>query len=437
MQKQTAIDSSLNVFWPANLKVIEERWPSLSDKLYAASVDAPDYEIIDQGAQTLVIDGIQLTSSFDRHREAALQATLIPKDSSRAWVYGMALGDLPRQLLKRPRLEQLTVVILNPALALLSFANFDHLDWLSDPRVVLSVAGTGTKPQRPFAAAPGSLLLTAEHASSLRDRLFLELASPFIHRKHQATPRFNCRLETNSKRVAKDGDVAELFDGQKNKTVVVAAAGPTLSDHYHWLKENDLPLVAVDATLKPLLTAGIVPDWVVTIDGHDEIYSRFFHGIDASLLTGVPLVYFPAVATEILDKWPGPRLASYPDTAPYQDMARRFPKAKLFSSGSVLHPAIDLAVRMGANQIILTGADFCFPGGQSHVAGSGALPLSAGSGRHWVMDGFGNRVPTTPGLRGFLRDLEDYLAGHEQILFLSTDRRGAAIERVSYLEDLP
>ncbi|MEZ4483729.1 MAG: 6-hydroxymethylpterin diphosphokinase MptE-like protein [Syntrophotaleaceae bacterium] len=341
-------------------------------------------------------------------------------------------------LLKRSTLQDLTVTILNPAVAWLSFGYFDHSDWLADPRVTLGLGDSEQALHRPFAAAPACLLLAGEQASGLRDRVFLELATPYIRKRHQLTPQLKERLEQNSHYVTKDRDVAELFGSQNGQTMVVAAAGPTLSDHYDWLAAPGRPpLVAVDATLKPLLQAGISPDFVVSIDAYQDLYRLFYKDVISLLPNHIPLIYFPTVASEVLAKWPGPRFAAYPTTITYRQMYDQLPKAKLFSSGSVLHPAVDLALQMGAQKVILAGADLSYPNGRSHVFGCGTHVPSAGTGRHWVLNGHGEKVSTTPNMRGYLRDLEDYLGRWPEKTFINASKKGAAIRHTSYLEELP
>ena len=66
---------------------------------------------------TLRINGIRLTSAYDRSREGERQTRLIPLQSPLAWVYGIGLGDLPKFLLSRAELAQLNIVILIPSVA--------------------------------------------------------------------------------------------------------------------------------------------------------------------------------------------------------------------------------------------------------------------------------------------------------------------------------
>jgi hypothetical protein len=424
-------------FMAANFIILSRRWPHLAQKIEKAADTLPPFSLVEKGVQTLLVDGIHLTSAYDRNKEAQLQADQIPLQSPQAWVYGMALGDVPRILLSRKDLNDLTVVIMNCAVAALSLFFFDHSDWLDDPRINLVTASPTDCLHKPFTTAPGCLQLAEDQAGRLRDLVCLDLATRFIRKRHQAdNPHLQKRLSDNSGYVTQDPSIDGLVASYRNNTVVVAGAGPSLSDHYYWMKDHKPgPIIAVDAALKPLMKAGIVPDIVVTIDGHANVYDLFFADVDLTLLKQSALVYFPAVQTETLMQWPGRRFVAYSSAPLYTDLAARQPRQHLFSSGSVIHPAVDLATRLDAKNIILTGADFSFPGGQSHV--SGCTQARPKQGNRWVLNGSGERVPTIPNMCAYLRDLETFLASKSEIIFFNASPRGADIIHTTLLTELP
>lgn len=412
----------------AALAVIAERWPDVARAIASAPEPAQLIARTDTPAFTLWIDGIHLSSVVDPEAEAMMQAEQIPESAPEVHLYGIGSGALARTLLTRPALRQLHATIMNPGVLRCCLAHFDF-DWLRDPRVMLALPANQDRVQWPFAASPACLRLADESAARLRDQVQLELNTPYIRANFRERARELARqVQANHAHLAVDGDVARLFGSQPGSTVLVAAAGPTLADHYDWLREHrDLPLIAVDAALRPLLDAGITPTVVVCIDGSRDGILPYFDG-NLGALTEVPLVYFPAVHPDVLERWPGPRLAAYSDHELYHEAMKRWPKGTLFASGTVTHAAVDLAVRMGARDVHLLGTDFCFARGRTHVDGSAQAadaPQTAGS--PWVLNRRGERVATLGNLRAYLRDLEGYIACHPEVRFHVHGEGGAAI----------
>jgi len=398
--------------------LLRSRFPELARWIEAAP-EPGRVEWLPGPRRALAIDGVQLASRYDPRAEAELQARLVPPGARRATLYGFAQGEIVRVLLARRELEHLRVVPLDPSVARAVFARCDPADWLGDPRVELVSPVECRELAPPFAASPADLCLAGDEAARLRDLVVLELATPFLRRQRGTSAAdVASHGEENERRFRHDGGISELGGTRPGATLCVAAAGPTLARHYEELRARRRELIAVDAALKPLLAAGVAPEFVVTQDGHEEGMRRLFD-VPAAGLEACTLVYFPATPPEVLARWPGMRRAVRAD--PGQEPA-------LFGSGSVVHPAVDLAVRLGARRIELFGADFATPGGQSHVAGSGwQFRYEQGGWTRWVLDGHGRRVPSLPNLIGYLRDLERYIARHPEVAWINRSRDGATI----------
>lgn len=427
-----------NQILQSNLSLVRQRWPEVLQSLEQAESPRSVVLFDETPEKSLQIDGILLASAYDRYREASIQAALIPYGSQNAWVYGFGLGDLPRVLLERLELRQLMVIMLNPSEVLESLRVFDHTDWLVDPRV--SLLTEESEVWFPFAAVPASLALADGSSARLRDMVHLELSMPYVQEKQSENKeRFSERIEGNEDFLLRDSDVAELFGCHNNGSVMVAGAGPSLKNHYELIRERHKkgsPLVAVDAALRPLVAAGIYPDVVVSIDGHADGLHALFQQLDSKSLSQTVLVYSPIIAREVLEFWSGRRFVAWTDSAYYNEFSIRYPRARLFSCGSVIHPAVDLAVKMGGREILLLGADFSFPGNRSHVDGCVLSSTRQQSEvRHWVLNGRGEKVPTIPNLRGYLRDLERYIRQHPEVSFFNGSLEGAAIEGAVYWGD--
>lgn len=412
-----------------NLAVIEQRWPDVAHRLHAQDAWAVAAQPVEGRDWTLSVSDIQLTSRHDRVAEARLQAGSFPAHCAEAHVYGTALGDLQRVMLASSGLQALHVHILNGALFALVLQLLEQDDWLSDPRVRLAFADERTEIQLPFFALPAEMVLADDSSARIRDRLVSEVHVTFNNREFSAdNPETLQRLEQGRALLQADADIAELFATQAGRDVLVIATGPSLQQHLPRLlnvsHSSERPLlICVDTAYVPLRNQGIRPDIVVSID--HRISSRH---LPAQESDGITLVYLPGQDVAMLSAWQGPRYVGYSSSPMYAQIRQQIPRASLFVGGSVIHPAIDLAVQMGAASITLFGADFAFPGGKTHTGWhDGALGPELNIARHWVLDGRGHKVKTQLNFRSYLIELERYITQHPDVRFFNTSRDGALI----------
>jgi hypothetical protein len=421
-------------FFQSNADVIQRRWPLVAARLLAEDPSPLQADLVEGLGSTLSINGIQLTSRHDRTREAQVQAASLPDDSLVLHVYGTGLGDLQLQLLQRPQLKQLHVHLLNGAVFALVLQLLDQQPWLNDPRIELHYAGDLAEICLPFFALPAELVLADDYNAKIRDRLISETHLTFNNREFdpQAADIVE-RLQASHALLQGDGDVAALFGSQPGRGVFVIATGPSLELHFERLQairaQAERPLfICVDTAYRPLLDHGIRPDIVVSID--QRISARHLPAANTAAIT---LVYMPMVDPQMLKDWQGPRHAAYSASPIYQTIRQQLPRGELYVGGSVIHPAVDLAVKMGAAQITLFGADFAFPGDKTHAGwGDGDLGPQLIAAKHWVLDGHGQRIKTQLNFRSYLCELERYIAGHPQVRFYNTSRAGAMIAGTTF-----
>lgn len=409
------------------LAMIEARWPALAAPLAAAQLGELQIELCEGLSSTLLVNHIQLTSRHDRVAEAQLQADSLP-DTRELHLYGTGLGDLPRTLLTRDNLERLHVHIMNRSLFALILALLEQ-EWLQDSRVQLYQASDETEIVLPFFALPSELELAEDAAGRIRGRLVSEIMAEYNKQRFDPnSPRIQARLAENLPLVCKDGDVASLFGTTPDMTALVIASGPTLQQHLPTLaallrRHPEWQVLCVDTALAPLRQYQITPQLVVCID--DALTPDRLAGQE---LHAVPLIYAPMVPHTTLTSWPGPRLTTYSISPIYQLMRVSHPKGVLHQGGSVIHPTVDLAVKMGCNEIILLGCDFAFPGGQTHTGWQdGALGPVANQALSWTLDGHGQRVDTNPNFTAYQVELERYMAKAPQVRFWNSSHNGAAL----------
>lgn len=424
----------MSEIYEKNSAIIELRWPALFALLKQQDISQIRAELVEGQSSTLKINGIQLTSRHYRDREAEQQAASVVA-APVLYLYGTGLGELPRELLKRHDLQQLQIHLLNESLFVLVLHVLDQRDWLSDPRVELHCADEYKEIQTPFFAHPAELLLCNDRNSKIRDRLVVEIELPFVNRRFSVdNPDVLRRLQSNMALVQQDSDVATLFNTCRGWDAYVIAAGPTLTLHYEKLQKlqkERAVIICVDTALTPLLTNGIIPDYVVCID--EAINRRHF---PADVPSSIPLIYFPMVAHETLISWHGKRYSAYSSSPVYEQMRQTTPRATLYSYGSVIHPSVDFAVQLGVDNVILLGADFSFPMDKTHAGwADGELAESITTATHWVLNGYGERVKTFLNFRSFICGLERYIARHPEVHFFNTSRLGAVIDGTTYLPE--
>jgi len=345
------------------------------------------------------------------------------------YVYGTGLGDLPSILLERTDLERLYVHILNGALFALVLQLLDQRQWLDDPRVELLYAGDQADIYTPFFALPSEMVLADDFNAKIRDRLISEVHLTFVNREFDPqSPAILQRLQDSLEVLLADDDVEKLFGTCPGQEIYVIGTGPSLESHFEQLaavrEQAQRPLfICVDTAYRPLRKHGIKPDFVVSIDQHISYRHLPFEESD-----GISLVYQPMSDPQVLKAWKGKRYGGYSASPIYDTLRRQHARAELYAGGSVIHPAVDLAVKMGASRITLFGADFAFPMNKTHAGwGDGDLGPGVSLARHWVRDGHGQRVRTQLNLRSYLCELERYIAGHPEVRFYNSSRAGAMI----------
>ena len=161
------------------VQCLESKAPNVWEVIQRAP--AVDYEFVaNDTSPTLMIEGMHLTSSYDRSFEAFHQAERIDRDEKKATVYGFGLGDIVRELLSRNTVDRVDVVVMNPSITRLSLTLFDHSDWLSDDRVSLHLGEAHATPSEPYTLSPVCVKLASDSNR--------ELAKVILERQEEELP---------------------------------------------------------------------------------------------------------------------------------------------------------------------------------------------------------------------------------------------------------
>ncbi len=432
-----------------NLTIIAQRWPTLATAIEQQAIDQIDADLVTGLTQTISINSIQLSSRHNRTAEAELFINTLPKDTKNVVVYGIGMGDVPHLLIDNPQYQTIEIYILNLSIFTLLLTYSDQTQWLAHPKVTLS-AEPQHQLRAPFIAITPELSLISDENALIRDLLVIALNSQYVKKNHQVDdPKLLQRFKDNQRYIEQDPDAAELIPALKSDHIIVIAAGPSLEEHYSALQQiisnpNRPTIIAVDTALRGLLHHGIKPDAVVSIDGNIGL-----HHLPTANSQDIRLIYFPRVNPTVLGAWKGQRYTAYSQGELYNNLAKVTPKLRLYTGGSVVHPAIDFAVKLRPKTISLLGCDFCYCKNKSHAFWSeykfdanatneqawvNTLKQQVKLAKHWVIDGHGQKVGTDLNFRAYLRYLEQYISHHPEITFYNTSLSGAKIQGTQYKE---
>ncbi|MCL1036467.1 DUF115 domain-containing protein [Shewanella submarina] len=423
-----------------NLQVIQERWPDIAAQLQPLNIEELDAGLIEGLEQTIMVNGLQLSSRHARQREAELLCNTLPQDAKTVHLYGVGMGDTPIRLLETNRCTQLVVHLINPCVFKLLISYTNQSEWLSDPRVSLSIKPESDYPLLPNISITPELTLCDGDYACVRDLLVYEINREHVNQNRaKQIEQFKDRLELNLPRLQQHPDVIELLPEHANSKAIIVASGPSQEEAYSRLKAiSDLPkaqrplIIAVDTSCQALNQHGINPDIVVTVD---ELITPEI--VDVGQSAGRALVYMAKSSPELIDAWQGPKFNAHSNLPRDDALASLLPKTRLFLNGSVVQPAIHLAILLGAKEITFVGVDFGYPGKKAYAfwqPGNTLVGMNSTDSPHWVLDGHGERLPTALNLRAYMRSLEHFIRKHPDIRFYRDSKSGAAIKGTEFRE---
>lgn len=225
------------------------------------------------------------------------------------------------------------------------------------------------------------------------------------------------------------GCLRKLFKG---KPAVLVAAGPSLNQSLEGLHKvvGRCLLIAVDSALAPLLAAGIVPDFVTTIDYQDLNFEKLAPFMDRDW--PFSMVALSNVTPLIPKRFPCRHLfLAMQESLPQMWILEALGiKTLAPDSFSVAHFSHGLAKIMGAEPLIFVGQDLSFTDKDSDHAQGVILHNACLEAEHEIfqIEGLDNtRVQTDRQLMSLLRLLEENIAAGDATCF-NASAAGAVIK---------
>jgi tetratricopeptide (TPR) repeat protein len=302
----------------------------------------------------------------------------VPPDARGLVVFlGMGVGHGPLLLLReRPEVAQ--IVILEPSFALFdaAMASVDLQPLITSKRVFFFVGEINWQELENVVTRVASLEDThiLRHLPSFRWRP--QLYGPVNDRAYMLLNQINASGSTTRTcgpvfmenrfaaftllRHARTLDA--LRDRFRGRPAVLVAAGPSLTRSLPELQKvaGHCVLIAADSALAPLLKAGIMPDFVTSIDYLDLNFEKLapFTGQEwpfslVALIKGTPLVPARFPARHIF--------FAFADDQPQKWMMHALGvRTMSVLSASVAHLSLGLAMVLGCGPIIFTGQDLSY-----------------------------------------------------------------------------
>lgn len=162
-----------------------------------------------------------------------------------------------------------------------------------------------------------------------------------------------------------DENVDLLFGKYTEKPLYLVSAGPSLDKNiYELQKVKDKGIIlSVGRAVRPLISAGIIPDYIIITDPSDVLYYNQLRGLDIE----VPIIVLSTCDKNVMLNYKGYKyIALQEGYGPAEDYGRCHNNKLVETGGSVATTGLDIAIRMGCNPIVFVGQDLAFTDKRTH-----------------------------------------------------------------------
>lgn len=227
--------------------------------------------------------------------------------------------------------------------------------------------------------------------------------------------------------------LSEIFGSFKGIPAVVAGAGPSLEKQLELLKQNESKILVLSAgsSVNILEKNDIEPHIQVAIDGGIN-EDKIIGGIKSKK---TKLAYFPNLSCGSIKLFKGKKFwykgTGYSSINFFEKFIGLNTTA-VEMGPSCVHSAVDIAIKMGCNPIILIGQDMAYTNQQLYAKGA-ALYDSVNEDvrdRIVVKDLYGNETTTNSSFMAIKMYFESYVKQHDNVDYINCTEGGLGIEGV-------
>ncbi len=242
--------------------------------------------------------------------------------------------------------------------------------------------------------------------------------------------------------------VAEFAGRFPNVPAVLVSAGPSLDRNIQELRgqEDRILILAVDTVLKPLLSAGVRPHFVLT---GDPTHTNYLHlkGADGEGVFFVAeATAYPGVFVEFSGRI---IVCTYENSILGCLSGLPGEKGVLRAWGSVATMGLDFALTLGCNPVIFVGQDLSHSDGRTYCSGVyfeeswfadiqdpcqldlRLKSIRAGTKTITARNVFGRPVETTDKLSAYWNWISKELSNHPEVQFINATEGGILKENVT------
>ncbi|NLS13714.1 motility associated factor glycosyltransferase family protein [Vibrio sp. SM6] len=429
--------------YQSNFELITARWPSVADAIDAADITPLNFEVIQERAATLKVNGIQLSSTFDPIEEAFEHRSLTSGNDYHIW--GLGLGHLPALLTQDRHCQSIAIYLYNLPLVKLVLS-LVPLDWLNDDRVTLRLVDEKNSNINKMTAAltyQGSVILPSDKFISKQTHQWLffrmenTLTMQHVHRNQlDDEDKFILREQENTPLLKKLPSIDRFLQYRVDDAICIGA-GPSLGEHIEELKAvylspNRPRLIAAATACKCLLENGIKPDVVYAIDFAIPTSYIPFH-----IAANTILIAASRLPHDHIKLWHGEKYYLHLADETYDRFNKQLPtQFRPYVYGSVIHPMIHTTLMQGAKRIGLIGCDFGFPNEIIHASMENDANDHNSAMGVWTENGHGELIKSSPTYRMFATGVETIIAYAPNTEFYNWSRMGSKILGARYRDEL-
>lgn len=447
---------SIRLKYPNWAKMIESESYELNDEVRVSideSIEGSTIFRVSNAGKTLYLNGKYNPAYAGKDW---LESVGKIEDFATVVIVGIHDGIHIRNILKEVN-KKTSILIYEPSIEIFINAIREvDLSFLFEENVPIGiiVEGINGEEKKPYFGKMinyDNMMMLKVYLSRNYEKLFQEKVEDFVNRlrKHVFHIEKNwntavCFTSVNAKNVFHN--CKYMYDGYSvlsllhiltpDVPTIVVSAGPSLNKNMLDLKNavGKANIIATDTAMKPLLNAGIIPNFFVVVDGLKP--GILFEHKDISK---VPIVTMNAISDEPMRIHKGKKFYYVGDSGLEHEIMKRA-KARdnktvlmpgLSCGGSVAHMAYSLGIFMGSKTIILIGQDLAMTNNRTHADGTfqdKMEEIDVNSGQYFEVESIdGGKVLTRNDFYNYIKWYEDQIRTQSEIRVIDATEGGAKI----------